>query len=234
MLDLGDLSRQGEQIRGRAKADAEALLTSAAAERKRLIADGREHGLATGHAEGFAKGMEEGRAQGEAAAATERRAALDALMVGWTQALEAFERGRDTMLLEARQDVLRLAVMMGERITRKMASIDPTVITAQMESVLTQLFKPTRVTIRINAEDEPVAIAAIPAFLQRFRGAQHVEIVPDATLPRGACIAETAGGGVIDASIATQLDRMVAALMPEAPAVDEPPTPGNLPMEGQP
>jgi flagellar assembly protein FliH len=214
VLDLGDLTRQGEQVRSRAKADAEAILAKAAQERQKLIISGKEEGAAKGHAEGLAKGLEEGKKQGYEAALAERRQQLDALAAGWTAALDGFEQERDRMLLEARHDILRLAVMMGERVTRRKIEVDALVVQEQLESVLSLLAQPTRLSINVNPEDEGLARESLPALMGRFSAAQHVDVRADASLTRGSCIATTAGGGILDASIPTQLDRMVQALMP--------------------
>ncbi len=216
VLDLGDLTRQGEQVRALAKEQADAILAKAQADRQRLLASGKDEGFAKGHAEGLAKGLEEGRKQGHDAALAERRQALDALLAGWSAAVEAFERDRDRLLQEARADVLRLAVMMGERITRRTVEVDPHVITAQLEAVLALLSQPTRLTISINPDDEALARESLPTLLARLSAAHHVDLRPDPALPRGSCTASTQGGGRIDASIPTQLDRMVAALLPAA------------------
>ena len=41
------------------------------------------------------------------------------------------------------------------------------------------------------------------------------DLVTDATVGRGSCVARTLGGAAIDASVATQLDRLVRELMPD-------------------
>jgi flagellar assembly protein FliH len=214
VLDLGDLSRQGELIRARAQEQAEAILAEARAERERLLASAHAEGFARGHAEGMAKGIEEGTTQGREAAAAERRQELDALLRGWTEALRAFEQERDRLLREAREDVLRLAVMMGERITRRKIEVDPQVVVAQLEAVLALLAQPTRLSIAVNPEDEALAKEALPGLLDRFTCARHADLRADPSLPRGSCAATTQGGGRLDASIPTQLERMVAALLP--------------------
>jgi flagellar assembly protein FliH len=214
VLDLGDLSRQAEGVRTRAKADAEAMLTKAAAERSKLISGAREEGLAQGLAKGRAEGFEAGKKQGYDAALAERRELLKKLDAAWAAALEEFSRERDRMLLEARQDVLRLAVLMGERVTKRKVELDPTVIVGQMEAVLTLLAKPTRLTVAIAPGDEALAREAMPEMMAKFSAAQHIDLIVDASMQPGSCVARTAAGGTFDASIPAQLDRMVAALMP--------------------
>jgi flagellar biosynthesis/type III secretory pathway protein FliH len=214
VLDLGDLSRQGQGILARAKADAEAILKQAAAERQKLLAGARDEGLAKGMEEGKKKGTEEGRRLGQEAGLAERREALAKLEAAWTAALEDFQRERERMLLDARQDVVRLAVMMGERIVKRTLELDASVVLAQIEAVLSQLAKPTKLTLTVAPTDEALAREAMPGLWARFPAAQHVDFRVDAAIAPGSCIAHTGSGGAIDATIPTQLDRMVAALMP--------------------
>lgn len=214
VLDLGDLSRQADGVRARARADAEAILSAAAAERQRLLAGARDEGFAKGLEEGRKKGTEEGRKAGLDAALAERRESLAKLEVSWGAALEEFTRQREQMLLEARQDVLALAVMMGERITKRTVEIDASVVAAQIEAVLALLARPTRLTIAVSPPDEALVREAMPQLLARFPSAQHAEVVVDQALTPGSCVARTSTGGAIDATIPTQLDRMISALMP--------------------
>src|SRR3954471_5619644 len=90
VLDLGDLSRQADGVRARARADAEAILGAAATERQRLLAGAREEGLARGLEEGRKTGAEEGRKAGFDAALAERREALAKLEASWGTALDEF------------------------------------------------------------------------------------------------------------------------------------------------
>jgi flagellar biosynthesis/type III secretory pathway protein FliH len=214
VLDLGDLARQAEGVRARARAEAESLLAKAAAERQRLIGNAREEGLARGLEEGRVRGEAEGKKAGHDAALAERREALQKLEAAWATALEEFVSQRESMLLSARQDVLALAVMMGERITKRVVQVDPAVVQGQLESVLAILAKPTRLTIAISPADEALTREAVPSLMARFPGAQHIDLIVDETLGTGSCVARTGGGGTIDATIPTQLDRMVEALLP--------------------
>jgi len=54
---------------------------------------------------------------------------------------------------------------------------------------------------------------ALPGLLARYSQAQHIEVVDDASLGRGSVVARLAGGE-IDATIGTQLVRLVEALVP--------------------
>lgn len=221
VLDLGDLVRQGEQIKARARAEADRILAEAQAERQRLIADAAE----VGRQEGFARGVEEGRKQGEAAgrdaALGEWREKLIALESGWTQALAAFESERERMLLEAKQDIVELAATVARLVTKRAVTLDPGSVADQVAAVLALLTRPTRVVLAVNPADAPIVREALPSLAQRFTAAAHVEIATDEQVSRGGCIARTAGG-TIDATIDTQLERIAEALLPGPPQPAEP------------
>jgi flagellar biosynthesis/type III secretory pathway protein FliH len=223
VLDLGDLVRQGEQIKARARAEADRIVAEAKAERDRLIAGAAEEG----RTQGLARGMEEGRKQGEAAgrlaALAELRERLGTLEKGWAAGLAAFEAERERMLLDAKTDILRLAATVAEMVTKRRVELEPAAVTDQVVAVLALLTRPTRLTIAVNPEDEAVLREALPAICQRFSAATHVEMTPDAAIARGGCIARTSGGGVIDATVTTQLERIVQTLLPGAP----PPAPAG-------
>jgi len=233
VLDLGDLRRQGEQLRERSRADAAALLERAAIERARLLAGGRDEGYAVGLAAGREAGFAAGRAEGEAAALAARREALAALEASWGAALEAFAGAREVMLREARTDVVRLAAGVAELVTKRAVRLDASVVTAQLEAVLGLVLRPTRLTIGVHPDDEPLARTALPALLARLAPEAHAELRTDDALSRGSCVASMPGGGRVDASIKTQLSRIAEALLPGGGplALDGPPAAGR---EGEP
>ena len=214
VLDLGDIRRQGEELKARAREEAQAIVAAGEQERARLLAGASEQGRREGHSLGLAEGRAEGEAAGKGAALTEFREALARLDTAWTEALSRLENDRDAMLLQARRDVLNLAVAMGELVTTRTIEIKPDVAAAQLEAVLTQLAQPTRLTVRINPLDRPIVEQALPSLKSRLTSAQHVELADDPSLDRGSVIAATAGEGQIDASIRTQLERITGEILP--------------------
>lgn len=221
-LDLGDLAAQAERVRALAREQAEATLRQAQSERERLLSTAREEGRKAGHAEGFSKGLDEGRAQGKLAAQQSHAASLAALESAWNTALEGFVQERDRILAEARQDVLRLAVVLAEKVTKRAIEVDPASAAAQLESVLALVARPTRLVVRVHPLDEPIVREALPGLLARFPAAQHVDFRGDDQLERGSCVARTEGGGWLDASVRTQLDRLAVALLPDRRSPDQP------------
>jgi flagellar biosynthesis/type III secretory pathway protein FliH len=243
VLDLGDLTRQAEQIRARARAESELILAQARAERERIVAGAAEEGRVEGMARGLEEGRLEGHAAGRDAAMAEYSQALGALNESWSLALAEFERKREEMLAGARQDVLHLALRIGEMVTKRAIEARPEVVVDQLAAVLDVVLRPTGLVVAAHPDDLPLLQAALPALGARIQGSSHIRLVGDPSLERGSCVAgvhrtgtgeeEAQGGGEgdgassvvpwsggrgsqIDASIATQLQRIVEALLPGA------------------
>lgn len=214
MLDLGDLMRQGEQVKARARREADEMLAAAQRERDQLIEGAAELGHREGLAKGLEQGRSEGRAEGREAAITEVRDQLARLDATWTAAVAKLEQERDGILLQAKTDVLKLAILMGELVCKRAISAAPDAVTDQLAAVLGILSHPSRLTIRINPDDRTLIEQALPDLITRTKTSHHVSIADDAALDRGSVVATTDEGGEIDASIRAQLDRIVAMILP--------------------
>lgn len=229
VLDLGDLARQAERLRVAARAEAEQIGAQARAERERILAGAAEEGRRLGHEEGLQAGREAGAREGREAALAEARERLGALEAAWTQALAAFEGERDRMLQEARHDILRLAVAVAEKVVKRAIALHEGAAVDQLAGVLTLVARPTRLSIFVNPEDRDPVRAALPTLLERLASGAHVDLLDDPTLQRGSCVVRTATGGEIDASVGSQLDRIVEALLPSGGRLPE--TPAGTPAE---
>jgi flagellar assembly protein FliH len=227
VLDLGDLALQGELLKARARADAQRIIDDAESERERLLKGAAEEG----RREGLAKGLEVGRRQGEERGRAEALAAegqrLRALDAAWQKSLATFESSRDAMQLEARHDILRLAAAVAEMVTKRAVALEPSRVEDQLGAVLVLLSRATRLTIAVHPDDEPLLREAFPAIAARLGSGPHVEFVADGSLERGSCVARTGSGGVIDASIRTQLQRIVEVLLPGETPGYAPPAEGS-------
>jgi len=213
-LHLGDLARAGSRLTAAARDEAASIVEAAERERDRLLAGAAERGHEEGRARGYEEGLEAGRAEGVRQAEAGRREALDRLQHAWLGMLETIETERAAMLSATRSDLCRLAALVAEKVTKRVVTLDERVVVDQLAAVLAVLARPTRLTVAIHPEDEAVLAEALPDLVSRFTAAEHVELALDETLHRGSCVARTGEGGVIDASVRTQLDRLVEVLLP--------------------
>jgi len=216
VLDLADMVRHGEALRRRAEDEAKLTVAHARAERERLVQGAAEAGRREGFAKGEAEGRAKGEAEGRAAALEAQRAAIERTLESWNAALKSFAAARETMLAEARRDVLTLAAAVAERVTKRVAMVDDGVIAAQLEAALRLVSRRTSARVLVSAEDEAGAREVLPGLLAALSTIEHAEIAVDGSLTRGSCVVRTAGGGEIDASVLSQLDRVIAEALPDA------------------
>jgi flagellar assembly protein FliH len=217
VLDLGDLRRQGEIIKLRAREEAERIVADARAERERLLKTAAEEGRAAGVARGIEEGRKKGEDSGKSAAMAEFKLRLEALEKGWSGALAGFEAMREQLMVDARHEVVRLAVRIGELVTKRAVAANPDAAADQVAALLTTLMRPTRAVVSVHPDDRAAVEQALPALAARIAAAQHVELIADDSLSRGSCLLRAAGGGEIDGTIGTQLERIAAALLPGEP-----------------
>jgi len=214
VLDLGDLTRRAEQIKRLAREESEQMIADARAERERIIEGAEETGRAEGFAAGREEGLMQGCQQGKAEGLEQQSAELEALQANWTAALDSFAAARDDMLLESKQDVLRLAVLLAEKIVKRKVEIDDRVAVEQLAAVLGSLAHRTKLRVGVNPLDRSQLELALPALVKRF-DADHVELYDDTELSRGSVVVSTPTGGQIDAAIESQLERLIKTLLPD-------------------
>lgn len=220
VLDLGDLQRQGAELVARARQEADRIVQQAKAERERIIAgaadEGRAQGLAAGTAEGRQIGAEQARSEALAGCQQE----LERLQGAWLEALRAFSAQRDGFVQAAERDVIRLAVKVAGKIVKRAIELEPEIVIAQVRAVLATVIRPTEAVIAVHPQDMALVQRSLGALLAEMPSVKGAEIVEDARLARGSCVArmrdpEDAGpGGEVDASVSTQLDRVVSVLLP--------------------
>lgn len=218
VLNLADIAQQGEAILSAARQEAERIVAAAKAERERLIGDATQVGHAAGHTAGIAEGREAGKAAGETAARAEHAEALRALQAAWSAALEEFLVQREHLLVTCKTDVLKLALSIAERITYRTIEHDEGVVCDQIEAALGLVGKPSRVTIAVHPEELALAHEVLPDLAARLDAVEHASLDGDESLTPGSCVIRTAEGGLIDASVLTQLERIAELLVPGSSA----------------
>ncbi|MFG0330959.1 MAG: FliH/SctL family protein [Phycisphaerales bacterium] len=217
VLDLGDLHHQAEQLKARARAEADRILAEARREAKTLTeaasTRGFEEGLQKGLAEGRASGIEQGRAEAMKANETEIARCLEQ----WSHAADEFDAERRDLMVDARTNLVRLALQIAERVVRQVIAVDPERVNTQVEQAITLISEETRLVIAIHPDDLPVVERTVPELAQRLTGAEEIRLEPDETVERGGCVVR-GRTSEIDARLQTQLDRIADALVPRSPA----------------
>ncbi len=213
VLDLGDLRRQADAITADARARAEQILTQARAEAQRLAAEAQRKGFEAGQAAGLEEGRRTGSKQGHDSALAQSRAQLTQLSQSLSSMLDQVESARATILSDARSDVLRLALLLAEKITFRAVAADPSIVEDQITQALSLVTLTSRPVLRINPSQREHVTAFLPELAARFDAARQLTVLPDASVQSGGCILQTENAEV-DATLETQLRRLVELLLP--------------------
>lgn len=225
VLDLGDLGRQAAKLQAAAESRARKTVADAEQEAGRLVAGahakGFEKGLAEGLAKGTQQGLEEGRKQGRAEALRQASAELKAMSQAWNAALADWESRRDTLDREARDAILDLALTLAEKLVHRIIQVDRSVVVDQIATALAHVMRDQDLVVRIAPQDRAVVAEALPDLLREFAHLKHLRLVDDPSVGSGGCVV-VYGQGRIDATVETQLQRVVEFMLPaddSAPSV---------------
>lgn len=213
VLDMGDLRRQGDQLREAAKAQADGLVAEAKVKAAELAKTAENEAKTRGFEQGMAQGLEQGRKTGHAEALNKMQAQLNQIQQGWLGAAQAWNDQRAQMDREARQAVLQLGLLFAEKVVQRVIQVDPMVIVDQLAESLAYVMRPTDVTVHINPEDRPALEESMPQLIAGLPHLLHVRLVDDATVARGGCTIQY-GQGRIDATVHTQMQRLVELMIP--------------------
>ena len=213
VLDLGDLGRQAARLRMAAEDKAASIVTEAELKAKELIAGAEEIGFEQGKAAGYERGLGEGREQGRRDALTEFRERFAQLHAAWTDVAQQWDAQTKGMAIEARQVVAEFALKMAERLVHRVIQVDPSVVVDQVAGALALVLRPMDVSVRVNPSDLAVISQALPQLLAEFDHLEHIHLAEDAQVSPGGCVV-TYGQGQIDATIETQIRRVVDLILP--------------------
>lgn len=212
-LQLDDVARRAREFQEAAQRQALEVLASANAERDRLLSSARTDGHRQGHAQGFAKGIEEGRAAGKAQAAAEQGQQLHALADALASALAALDAQRSEVIGRQQADVLMLATEVATRLSRLTFQGRPERVEQLLHDALQRIVRPTSIVVRLHPTTLDALRDIAPKAVESQSLVTSASLLADPGLQQSDCIVELTGGGRIDASLSTQLDEIVAAIL---------------------
>jgi flagellar assembly protein FliH len=202
------------------EADARAHVERAAAEAEQIIADAKEraaqieaNAAEIGRGQGMRAGREEGFAAGRAEAIAGCSEQLQLALGALAHAAQAMDASRAELETVALNDVIRLAVAIAERVTKRQGAIDPTVLRENLRGVMNILVHRDEVCIAIHPSQRDCVNEMLPQLKLEWPELKHAQIVADSAVLPGGCRVTT-GMGEVDADLKTQLDRIVAELIP--------------------
>jgi flagellar assembly protein FliH len=222
-LNFAQLELQADQILADARRQAERILSNARTEAKTLHEQAQEDGRRQGHQVGLEEGRQEGtdRAFKEAKERFDRQLAdvLSALQ----QAMSQLDQTRQRWLDECTDDVLCLAIAVAERIIGRLGQFDRARVLHNLKEALELAGSQRDLAVHIHPDDR----AAAEQFTDRWSNAQsqpgHVRFVFDEDISPGGAVVSF-GECTLDATLETQLSRLVEELVPARAAEPQTPT----------
>lgn len=169
-----------------ASAEARRLLEEAEARAAAIVASA-EGDREKAAREGFERGFEDGAAR-------------------WAAATRAAQDGVRAAMERAREDVLRLALRVAEKILRQRVEAAPESMLPMIDEALRSLQaqQQLRVVLRVHPADRPLLEERRARWLDHLPGIAALTVVPDEALDRGGCRIESEHG-TVDATIGTQI-----------------------------
>lgn len=162
--------------------------------------------------EAFAKGYAEGERAGEAAS----RARADELARRFAATIHEIDGLRSGMMRRAERELVRLALAMAERVVRREIDIDRELLVVMARVAIDRLGENAVATIHLHPADCEAAMAG-----RDPDQPSAVEIVADASVPRGGCLVRSAFGS-IDTGIDSQMRELSRALIGDEGQEEEP------------
>ena len=212
VMDLSDLEREAAQIIARARAEAARIIAEAKSNAEREAMHIRDEARNAGHREGHEAGIEEGRTAGHDEALGIYSQALKDLSARWTQTLDVLHQHMPTHVADAKVDLVRLAIAIAERVTHQEALQNRGVAESTIAETLKMVGNARMVSLHVHPDELEAIEMYLPDALAKIRTVESVELLADATITAGGCIAKF-GAGQIDARLETQLQRIADELL---------------------
>lgn len=212
-FSMRDVEEHARTILVAARTQAEALIAEAQAEGEAIKQRMASEGMALGRQEGLARGAEEGRKSGHEAALAEHRESLTELAAALTTAGEDLDQARKRLETSAVREVIELAIAIARRVTHRQAANDPQVMLANVQEAVKLAVGSTDVRIIVHPKQLRTLEDELPQLKARWTNISHIELAGDESIGLGGCRIGTKVGD-IHAEMDTQLDRIVADLLP--------------------
>ncbi|HTW95689.1 MAG TPA: FliH/SctL family protein [Tepidisphaeraceae bacterium] len=212
-FSMRDIEEQARLILLRARGRAEQLIAEAQSEAESLKKQAFDQGRADGKTQGTKEGIEVGRKAGFDQALAENKAKLQSIMQAMVDATSKLESSRLELDSNAIKEVIQLAAAIARRVTRRQALIEPQVLEENLAEAVKLVIGGSDVRIAMNPDQLRHLQAILPKIQKTMPRFSHVEWVEDATVTPGGCRLLTVGG-VVDADLETQLDRVIGQLLP--------------------
>jgi len=219
-FSMKDIEAAARGILLRARQQAEQLLTEAQIAASELKDKAMAEGIVEGRFEGMSKGTEEGTKLGKQQALAEHKDQLTQLVNALSAGSKELNASRKHLEATASSEVVKLAVSIARRVTKRFGELDPNVLTANVSEAMKLVIQSTDVRIAVHPSQNKTLCDALPSLKLKWPTLEHVTIIEDESIQPGGCRI-SAGQGQVDANLDTQIDRIAAELLPNVPVAQD-------------
>ncbi len=212
-FSMPDIEKQARAILTSARMRAERLLIEAQQEAEDLKRRAHAEALVEGQKAGLLKGLEEGRRIGTDQALHEHRQELASVIAALTLAAQEINQSRLLLEVEGKQAVVDLAIAIAGKVTRRLGTLDPQVLLANVDDALRLVVSSVDVRIAVHPSQKSMLAEVLPRISAKWPKFDHLDLIADGTLAPGGCRVFS-GGGQIDGDLQLQLDRIAEELIP--------------------
>lgn len=225
MFSMKDIEEQARILLLRARKQADMVLAEARQQAEQLKNQAAAEGSRQGRQEGLAAGIEQGRQSGHDQALSEHRDGLTQALAALTAAAEQIEQSRRQLEAQALTEVVELAIAIARRIAHRQGELYPQVLEQNLQEAMKLVIHAADVRIAIHPGQKSTLADALPRLQLQWPQLRHIEMIEDPDLLPGGCRIFTTHG-MVDADLNSQLDRIVADLLPR-PTELSPPVSGE-------
>ena len=212
VLKLKDLAVQARQIVLDARKDAARIVTEAREKASAVEQDARDRG----YAEGLLQGREEGIQAGRQEAMNDSREHADGELLALVELVKKIaaelSAAKASVIAQAKRDMLGFSLDLTEKIVSHVKIYDLAAAKANLAKALEMAGGTGKMTIKVN----PAQLDALQRHCGDLVSAMNIRgelgMVGDENIERGGVKVLTSGGE-IDATISTQMNNVVAALL---------------------
>ncbi|MBI4777321.1 hypothetical protein HY792_00110 [Candidatus Desantisbacteria bacterium] len=208
------IKTQAEEEANRIKQEANAILEDATEEVKKIISEAvartreqAEEIRHRAHDSSFPVGKQEGYDAGYKIVKEKFQNLLAQIEMVLTEAKREKERISQKAQEEMSEEIAELAIIIAKKIIKTEAAVNRDIITANIKESLSKIQSQGEITIRVNLVDLNHAESERDELLNLASGLKDIHFHDDPSIEPGGCKIETTLG-IIDATIATQMERL--------------------------
>jgi flagellar assembly protein FliH len=213
VFSLADVEEAAKRVLLKAKLQAERLISAAMHEAEKLKEEARQEGSREGFEHGHAEGVRHGTEAGREQAFTQYAAELTTLTQSLTAMTVEFDAGRRNIESEVLREVVALVTAIARRVTKRQALVEPAVLEANLADAMKLTVGASDLRVAVHPQQRQFLQECLPRLSLQWPTLRHVELVDDDSLVPGGCRVYTRSGA-IDADLDAQLDRVIAAMLP--------------------